>query len=379
MSGYVNRISNGYDGYQQMAPGGAPASYPQGNAGYGAYPMGQQLPPPMPGHYWAEHVVMATTFGPLSDGSYGPICYPVVQYFQAPFQDPYYQPRMMAPGEPQETPIAQTAEKVSSSSESVLNASEVEEEESPELKDTDNQATQSVDGKDELDDHGQYGDSGAVLVDSPLSFLGTPLTDSALGLLSSLIEEESKATHDEALNLYRTHFRFSSPLPSRGGSIHRYEEISRQGFYGWKEAALHELPLEIIDNLETLVHLEDMRKGDTEDCCRFLIPCSAKSIKLYDFEIQKGVIEITLSPAGKPLHVFLRPLDGRDEEYLEKNLEDLQSDYHEAHFDSSFPSLDKGVIHKESKNNPKIGYPVCDSLYFKCLSKYGLEITIPKK
>lgn len=398
MNSNVNNLSGNMQSFQPMAPAMMQPPAPQHFQGVGAQPIVPQLPPPRPGFFWAPRLEMVTSLVPFPNGTWGPVSHAVTKYYQMPIPLPIEHAVPLLPAgdgsEQLESKSQQTAEKVD---EAAISRMKVEKEvveskdksgdvDKPVLEeeDLDEAAIDSGAESEILDDHGAYGDSGAVLMESPLHLLGSPLSGDAIALLSPLQAAKSAVDdeivdHSEALRLYRKDYQKFAPLPSRGGDLYRYEEKSTHGFYGWKEAALHFLPLEIIDNLERFVYFEDSYIGSTEECPRFLIPCSAKSKGKHKFEIKKGVIEITLSPDGKPLHIFLRPMDGRSEEYMAKNLDELQEDYEDAQFKASFPTLSVGVKHKQSKRKARVGRPVEDGIYFKCVSKYNLEITIPKK
>jgi hypothetical protein len=313
-------INNGEHTPPQAVPYGMENQQPQ--EFYGVHPMMPQLPPPPCGHTWVPDFQIL----PWSDGRFYPTC---IGFYLVPLMKPN-----MADHKVSITPLAQ--EKVQKTAEAIQHVPQ--------------QSTPAVSiGKTEQDDvEGEFGDGGLMVI-NPVQFALSASTED-LKEINALLAPPKKVmaapvlpvnmgaqTHAEALEMYRSKFfrKGNQDVPVLNMS---YPQHSRNGYYAspevaevekWNTAATHFLPLEIIENIEKMNVLEDI--GDYGRF-RFVIPCSVTYEGKFAGDnkidaLKVAAIEIVFTEDGIPVHFFLRPCNGKNETYLEKNLKGLK-DHH---------------------------------------------------
>jgi hypothetical protein len=353
-----------------------------------------ELPPQTEGYHWELRTVMNEVFSPLPDGSWGSHWIP--NWFYEEVRDPIaINPQniaqvVTASSEEQKTPPEQTAEKIEILYSDILKSNS---------KNADINLPDSTiitDITEELGENkeGEYGDAGTIML-NPASLNLSSLSEHENNLMEQLISPlanrasvnsgGSDVNRDNALRNYKQNYRYgihqgtnlSKTYPFRNGKLLNYTEPHRD-FFHWEEAATHELPLEIIDNLEQLVQYKDIYKNNEEDCFTFQIPCSAKSIGTFAYEKKYAIIEFTIAPNGKPTHYFLKTFDHRTEEYKKKYLDDKLSNFTDDAKNLEYPALGKAKQFKKVKGIPTKNKPSDDGLCISFLSKHDLLIKIPK-
>ncbi len=237
---------------------------------------------------------------------------------------------------------------------------------------------------------GEYGGGGRVGIINPTKLIS--LQNEKFIKLRRISKEFSKqihryfnrdnVNHTAALKKYLTVFRYNqeSQYPNRKG-VH-YREGVHYSKYEWKEAAVHLLPLEIIDSMDKLVHFEEVFKGSIEYCPKFNIPCFVKSNQDFKgigamIEFTKATIEFTITPEGKPIHLFLRVLQNKNDKYLKKNL-GSKKDVLKALNNAEFPTLNDASRYNAKPHFSSTQKVVDDNLFMTFFSKFGLDIRIKK-
>lgn len=215
--------------------------------------------------------------------------------------------------------------------------------------------------------------------------MNTQAATQELKAMLGIAKPPQEASHECVLESYRKTHQAKSPHPKsytgdkknyyrdpalfdpqRLGPVTSY--VDQTVIDQWLNAALHFLPLGIIDQLEQIDHI---KKRDKFGNYVFLIPCFAtcthphfkRLAKLR--ELQNACIEFVLNKNGEPVHFFMRPLAGRSEDHLLKHLGECKEAHEELQTQLHFPTLQDTLTKKQ--------------VTFKFDSLYHFQITAIKK
>jgi len=359
--GYPGAYGHNNSGGMPPVQGGYPPSYQQQIApppGFGHAPMQPVLPPPKPGYYWQLMSYWQEEFGPLPDGSFGPRPVQKFYYDEAPIPRPVFPHHHVYP-----MALVEGKGDVETEEEKVATAT------SEKVQKAVTAPVEEEDSFEDIDETGEFKDGGVMVLGNMSDHMHSPLTEKESALISPVISPVSSPlpqpkppTHSEVLANYQKNFRRRDSLAYPAHQPKYFARTDEINQNNWRVAARHYLPLDIIDRISQLEHIEDQHSQGPS----FKIPCQVKSThRSHKFKFEDGVIELTLDANGRPKHYFLRPAKGGD--YLKMHMKGEHLDrYKEVQKASHYPEL--GTSQKAH-----------DKRHLKFRSAYGIEITIPKK
>jgi hypothetical protein len=156
-----------------------------------------------------------------------------------------------------------------------------------------------------------------------------------------------------------------------------------------RDAMLHSPPPELFDYLDQLPVITRVYtdKNTLKDYAGALIPCSIRTLPSCpggkNYEIEDGVLEIgMLFHNGKPIHVFARPCDNKNEGFWKHNYGDKKEQIDQVKYKKDFPTIAVAQqiwIARSERRVSQDRRVIEDPLSIRIWSRFGVEWVFYKK